>query len=174
MFTTRCHDECELHAFSKTIFNTSTEYYVRFYVLHFRWWWLDGIADEEHDMLLTDNFAFGATVMSLIGSHISFVECERLFGFSSKVFGSRKNVTAPMFLCVSLAVNFDVVLVPTSDTVFFDVDKLRFVVRMFTRSRNIRLPCRFSDLYVPLIPVYDCAWRFLLAQNEKNCFYYSD
>jgi hypothetical protein len=45
--------------------------------------------------------------------------------------------------------------------------RLSVVFRMFTRSRNIILPCLFSDLYVPLIPVY--VW--MDVKLEKEIFY---
>jgi hypothetical protein len=100
--------------------------------------------------------------MSLIGSHSSLVAKLRLLAFSSNAFGSRNSVTEPIFRCVSLAVNFETILflsglsaVAAADE--DDEDRLRFVLRMFIRSRIRMLPCLLSDLYVPLIPVYD--WR---------------
>lgn len=126
--------------------------------------------------VLTDSFAFGVIVMSRIGSQNSAVEKVFVRRFSSNFFGSRKKVTEPMFRCVSLAVSFEIFLFLSVES--FDWFRLRLARIFGARSRRIRLPCRLSCLYVPLIPVCDykwikfnqqivlCHYQFCLRQRE--------
>lgn len=82
--------------------------------------------------------------MSLIGIHISAVEKVFDLKFSSNNLASRKNVTDPIFLWVSLAVSFDTFLFLSLVSFGGLIFKL---VRIFgARSRKIKLPCRLSDL----------------------------
>lgn len=112
---------------------------------------IDHVLDQTLGQL-TESLALGATVMSRIGSHISAVENDFVFRFSSKTLASRKKVTDPIFLCVSLVVSFETFLLLS----FASFGGLMLKVeRIFgARSLKIKLPCRFSDLYVPLNPVY--------------------
>lgn len=83
-------------------------------------------------------------MISRMGSHISEVENVLALMFSSNNFASRKNVTEPMFLWVSLAVSFDKFLFLSVESFGGFMFKLE---RIFgARSRKIKLPCRFSDL----------------------------
>lgn len=76
--------------------------------------------------------------------HISAVEKDFVRRFSSKDFASRKNVTDPMFRCVSLAVSFDTFLFLSVES--FDGFIFKVVRILGARSRRIKLPCRFNDL----------------------------
>lgn len=59
---------------------------------------LDAITRVFQISPLTESRAFGVTVMSRIGSHISVVENDVDLEFSSNCLASRKKVTDPMFL----------------------------------------------------------------------------